>query len=97
MVHEFEEGPPDLNAGDAPVRTASANSSLSPIARSSSITSCSERSRLRLAQCAPRGSTVLTVSPFILRRILTSLWSLPPISRLCAPTLASGAGTSCAS
>jgi len=77
--------------------SASANSSPSPIARSSSITSCSEKGRLRLAPCAPPGSTVLMVSPIISLRISTSLLSLPPISRLCAPTLASGAGTSCAS
>src|SRR5437867_1690873 len=74
-----------------------AYASPTPIARSSSITSCSEKAKLRLAPCAPPGSTVLMVSPIISLRILTSLLSLPPISRLCAPTLASGAGTSCAS
>jgi len=77
--------------------SASAISSPSPIARSSSIISCSEKGRLRLARCAPPGSTVLMGSPIISFRILTSLLSLPPISRLCAPTLASVAGTSCAS
>src|SRR4029077_12547654 len=65
--------------------SASANSLPSPIARSSSITLCSEKGRLRLAPCAPPGSTVLMVSPIISPRILTSLLSLPPISRLCAP------------
>ena len=58
----------------------SANCSPSPIARSSSITSCSGKSRRRLAPCAPRGSTVRMVSPIISRRISTSLWSRPPIS-----------------
>jgi len=42
--HQFEEGPRDLNAGDAPVRTVRL-SELFPIARSSSITSCTESGR----------------------------------------------------
>jgi hypothetical protein len=94
--YQFEEGPRDLNAGDGLCTpSAAANFSPYPIARSSSITSCSKKGKLRLARCAPPGSTVLMVSPIISLRILTSLLSLPPISRLCAPTLASGAGTSC--
>jgi len=76
---------------------ASVNSSPNPIAPSSSITSCTESGRPRLARCALLGSTAPTACPITSLRISISQWSPPLMSPLCAPTLARAAGTSRAS
>ena len=82
--YQFEEGPRDLNAGDAPrTPSASANSSPNPIAPSSSITSCTESGRPRLARCALPGSTAPTAWPITSLRISISQSSPPLMSPLC--------------
>src|ERR1044071_7135277 len=75
----------------------SANSSPSPIARSSSITSCMESDRPNLAPCAPLGLMAPTALHITLLKISISQLSPPLISPLCVPTRARAAGTSCAS
>jgi hypothetical protein len=95
--YSFEEGPRELSAGDAPVRTTRlANSSPSPIARSSSITSCMESDRPSLAPCAPPGLMALTALHITSLKISILQSSPLLISPLCAPTRARAAGTSCA-
>ena len=59
--YSFEEGPRDLNAGDAPARSGRLSELFtSPIVRSSCITSCMESGIPSLARCAPLGSMAPT-------------------------------------
>ena len=89
--YEFEEGPRDLNAGDAPLPVVS--ELFTKPNRSLVIYHFMfGKGQTRLARCAPPGSTVLMGSPIISLRILTSLLSLPLISPRCAPRSRAGLG-----
>jgi hypothetical protein len=69
----FQEGPTDLDAGDAPVRTSgSASSSPARIGHSSSTSSCTARRRRARARCARYGSMATTAWPTTWRRTSTS-------------------------
>src|SRR5438445_5372073 len=96
--YQFEEGPRDLNAGDVPVRTV----------RLSELFTKANRSLViyhfmfgkRQTKACPMCTAWLDGANGVAHHLAQNLdfaVVAAPISRLCAPTLASGAGTSCAS
>jgi predicted dithiol-disulfide oxidoreductase (DUF899 family) len=93
--YQFEEGPRDLKAGDAPARSVQLSELFTKPNRSLVISHFMfGKKRARLAPCAPPGSTALTASPITSLRISTlQLWPRL-ISRLCVRMLALAAGTS---
>src|SRR6267378_937724 len=96
--YAFEEGPRDLNGGDAPVRTVRLSELFTKPNRSLVIYHLMYGKRqTKAAQCAPLGSTARTAWPTTSLRTLTSPWSPPLMCPLCARTLARAAGTGCAS
>lgn len=89
--YAFEEGPRDLNGGDAPVRTVRLSGLFTKPNRSLVIYHLMYgKRRPRLAQCAPPGSTAQTAWPTTSLRTLTSPWS-PPLTNV--PTLRAHART----
>jgi len=96
--YQFEEGPRDLNAGDAPVRNVRLSELFTNTDRSLVIYHFMfGRKQIKACPMCTAWLDGAMGSRITSRKTLTSRSSQPPIFQLCAPTPARGAGTSCAS